>query len=407
MSSFLSPDTVTSEEKGFVEMQECLLRMCNENFEEEMAKIWESKYVHDALRLKLLIDCLLCLSEYRTRSVPLFVRLLKSFSDRVRDEICLVELPEMLLGKFASPLELSNSKCFFLLHCLHIGLFSKEDLVASFRSYYDTDCRLPTQWMAMLAWFGNVIEEVDHVFYADCVNQYINIFRHTFADKSHKDFVAQFDELVASNWLHLSGAALSGLSNNPIVQVLANDDADSLDQLFHERQIDINMHIGQSILEIHDIFQNEPTLIQIAAFYGKQCFDYLRRRGASLARTDKAGRTLMQFAAAGNNTAVVQYLEDIGTDVTGAMHAAALYHQNDMFEYFFAKNRYAIDAIVPPYGSVMHCCAAADNAKIMLFCFENGADVNSREPGGVSSFLTGRQYTLLSKRATLMRYVFC
>ena len=382
MSAFLTPDVVISEEPEFVAMQECLLNLSEENFESEMVRIWESRYVHDQLHLKLFINCLFCLSECRSKSVHLFAKVLKSLSSRVRDEICLVELVEMVLAKFLNPLELSNSKCFLLLHCLRVGLFSEEDVVSSFKPYYDRDCKLPSQWMPFMAWFGNVIEQVDPVFYGDCVKQYIDIFRHTFAEEKNKAFVGQFDKLVERGWTNLVEPEL-GLSNHVIVQVIAKDDVGALDRIVHEGRFNVNMHVEKAILETHEMFQDEPTLVQLAAFYGKQCFQYLRQKGASLSKKDKAGRTVIQFAVAGGNMEIVQYLEGIGTDTAGVMHAAALYHQNDLFEYFFNKNKYAVAAIIPPYAGVMHCCAASDNAKLMMLCFENDVDVNSREPGGV------------------------
>ena len=383
MSAFLTPDVVISEEPQYVALQEGLLNLSEENFESEMARIWESKYVHDQLHLKLLIDCLFCLSECRSKSVHLFAKVLKSLTARVRDELCLVELVEIVLAKLLNPLELSNSKCFLLLHCLRIGLFSEEDVVSSFRPYYDRDCKLPSQWMPFMAWFGNVIEQVDPVFYGDCVKQYIDIFRHTFAEEKNKAFVGQFDELVQKGWMNLVDEPLLGLSNHVIVQVIARDDVGALDRIVHEGRFNVNMHVDKAILETHEMFQDEPTLVQIAAFYGKQCFEYLRQKGASLSKRDRAGRTVIQFAVAGGNLDVVQYLEGIGADTAGVMHAAALYHQNDLFEYFFNKNKYAVAAIIPPYAGVMHCCAASDNAKLMMLCFENDVDVNSREPGGV------------------------
>jgi ankyrin repeat protein len=129
--------------------------------------------------------------------------------------------------------------------------------------------------------------------------------------------------------------------------------------------------------------QYNPTLVQFAAFFGAvNCFEWLLGLGADLNAHDEAFPSLsvMQFAIAGGNHAILRQLYQRGVALVGSLQIAARCFRNELFESLTEKCHIMENHV--DYATALHESCAANNLTGLSLCFSNGSDIEARDEIG-------------------------
>ena len=184
---------------------------------------------------------------------------------------------------------------------------------------------------------------------------------------------------LKSKWNSVTKPELIGKNPNELVNIIKQDDVEKLKDLYQQKKFKINERISSSILELHSLMKNSPTLIEVSCLYNSiKCFEFLKQRKAKLSLLDSKELSVVHYAAAGGSTDILNILCDSGFSMNGSVHFAALFHKYETIEYLLQINPDLLEIQISKYGTVLHMCAKSNNLKTMNFCIQNKANVNSR-----------------------------
>ncbi|OHT05826.1 hypothetical protein TRFO_26330 [Tritrichomonas foetus] len=342
----------------------------------------ESIVFNDALIL-LIVDTVFTCSEYKSEFCQKYAKFLYDLNaflfhnEKVKTSI---SIKEYLLNFISYPKNLKNNHCLILLNCLKMNLFDVIDFHCSFKVFFDLDYKVPETWLSFLVWFGHILEIEDPPLFTDCVRQYINAFNRLFSDEEKKKYSNQFLNLWKNeNWLSVTNEEFIGKHPNDLYNIIKEDDVKKLQELFRNKKININQRIEPSILELHSILMNSPTLLQCAAFFkALNCLDFLIKKLAKVSLSDKLGLNVIHYAAAGGSYEILDYLKRTQLLYQGAIHFAAAYHNYELVETLYNNDPDFLKEYFAPYGTILHMCAASNNVKTAAFCLDHGSNINAR-----------------------------
>jgi hypothetical protein len=290
-----------------------------------------------------------------------------------------------LLDRFANPTRLSASEGFLLFLLMQSSVFTATEFASTFQRFFDRDYRRPSSWLWLYPHFYTTIAECLPEIAGECVRQYVDVHRHTFADPVLKRFAKQFDDFRARG-PPAPGGIWDAVRTDDVDALVAFQDA----QGFHSEQT-----MPPSIFTLDTILQNSPNLVHVAAYHGSvRCLARLMVTESALVRAaDSAGVTAAGFAVAGGKMDTLMTVEH-ACKLGAAPQIAVLYHRHEALRYIAKKGGPTFfRALVEPFGSIVHQCAASDNIRALEFCIENDADINIRDSRTVCFFVIGLHFT--------------
>lgn len=376
----LSPSILYTERDKIEELYLRLMNFHIDEFHSFFEWLQDISFFNNDGKLCSFINIILTCSEYNSQSIENYSKILKETQQLFRSSFGQVNVKTYLLNVISNPLYLTNSQCLLLLACFKEEIFDIQEFLVFFHSYFNTDYEIPKTWLRIIVWFGSLIETADPSFFQDCVKQYVDIFKHLFASESLKNKSIEFDELHLKNhWSFVTQHELIGQNPNELVNIIKKDDAQTLKHLYKLKKFKVNERILPSIIELHSLLQNSPTLIEVCCLYNSvKCFEFLREKCAKLSLLDKKGLNVVHYAASGGSSDILNLLSDSGFSLNGSLHFAALYHQYETFDNLCQKEKDLLEQPISEYGTILHMCAKSNNIKTMNFCIQNKANVNSR-----------------------------
>ena len=167
---------------------------------------------------------------------------------------------------------------------------------------------------------------------------------------------------------------------------------DDLAGILEVTNLDVNALVPERGQAVPDILTKSVPLIAAAAFYGSyRIFRFLMDNGACLTFTDKLGRTLPIFAAAGGCIEIMHILDDIGFDWTvqdregnTCVHYATMFHKPQAVYWLFSYAGLSVTTLNRRLLSPLHIAACNEEPELIRFFAENGCDVNQRSERGVT-----------------------
>ena len=154
-------------------------------------------------------------------------------------------------------------------------------------------------------------------------------------------------------------------SENELRDIIKRDDVAALSARSASPNFDFNQRINPSLFEPNSILQSNPTLGQVAAFFGAvNCFKFLCDVDINLSLLDSKFRTIAQYACYGGNIEILSIIEKECT-LANCLEAATRSHNNDVFLWLIEAN-----GLVPgPH----ECCVAceADNELVVQYCLDH------------------------------------
>ena len=193
------------------------------------------------------------------------------------------------------------------------------------------------------------------------------------------NFNSQFESFAANDWTLYHECMKSGGLPGSIVLALKTDDIEHFQEIANFPNFDMNGTIDPSVFEPCQFLQQNPTLIQYAAFHESvKIFKFLLLNGAQLNKTDTSQSTLPHFVVAGGNSELIRLIEQRKCDFVGTLHIATRFFRNDIFEWLHFYYFHDLAEIHNRFGSILHEAAASNNVHHILYCFDNCIDVNIR-----------------------------
>ena len=134
-----------------------------------------------------------------------------------------------------------------------------------------------------------------------------------------------------------------------------------------------------------------PTLIEYAAYYGaEKSFEYLLISNSTTHPSYKAknNRIWEFFSSCCSNkncTKILELLKQKKLHKRGAMQASIYSHRRDIYDYLATTESISVLDIDPFFGSVLHSASSTSNINTLVYCIENGFDINTQDNDGNTS----------------------
>jgi ankyrin repeat protein len=268
-----------------------------------------------------------------------------------------------------------NSLCAFVLALLGAGFFTAGDVARLCRSilthvsiYNDAGC-------AILSWFAPELEAADAALFFHGLRAFRGHLKCTAAPSLYRPIYDGLDDLRRDNWRRLRERRRP-LSLDPVYDAIRMDDVDVLQS---EIGGDLDFSFDLNPFETSWVLvQQRMTPIQLAAYFGAlRCFKYLLLNHARVGATN-GSLSLAQFAIAGGNTEIIRLVEQQDCVFTDSLHCAALFHQNNVFEWLLATGqvfREDSESHTVEFVGMM-----AENLEVLAACMDAGINLAAADP---------------------------
>jgi ankyrin repeat protein len=212
------------------------------------------------------------------------------------------------------------------------------------------------------------------------------------ASLARKELAASFvsyceilESLRANGWGDYVARARSIYPPDCLAQILRRDDLDRFEAIANAPGFQVDSRIETSIFEYASFLLRGPTLVQFCALSGAiRCFNFLVAQGANLTLRDSGKRILLHFAIAGGHPDIIHKATEVIDDFVVATRVSAEFHRFELFRTFLTTKDVDLKANDIENGSIFHGIAAANHIRMILFCIEQGCNVNLKDADGWS-----------------------
>jgi ankyrin repeat protein len=232
----------------------------------------------------------------------------------------------------------------------------------------------------ILCYFAPELEAADPALFANAVDQVrVSATHHTFP-RIFQIFVDQFELLRGNNWRVLKGLRnfFEDAETPSIESCLRHDDIEDLQRRSLNPTFSLDTRIASTPYLPSTYLVAQPTLIQVAAFFGaRKCFKWLLMNGADLRARDRNFVSLPQMAVAGGDIEIIRLCQGYGLDFYSTPHCAVTFHRNEIFDWLSETTAAAVDDEVDIYGqTTFHCACESNNLYVLSKLVSTCKDVN-------------------------------
>lgn len=303
-------------------LQETLSDLSEDQMEYATLSIINSIYWKSPARLTQLIQNILKFCNIRSSNIELYVKLCIELSNTP----CSYSFKNYLLEEII--IEFNESSLYFVRCCIKNELFSfnkvKEKI---FKDTINSPNDFATNWKC-LCMFSDEIKNYNPNFFDNLTDlEYCSSHERDFLKHIKKQDWSQFKEKI-------------DIGFNPDLCACAIR-KDNVDELTSENKtFDYDRRVRPSVYEREPTLQNNPTLIQVAAYYGSiKCFKYLLLNRANLLFTDFANNDIMFFAIAGGNIEILRLLEQNKINFSNDGIYAIKFHRYALFDWLITQKK--------------------------------------------------------------------
>ena len=203
---------------------------------------------------------------------------------------------------------------------------------------------------------------------------------------SETQFLLGFEQYRDNGWDLLNDRRLNTYEPSSLPHIIKSDDIDTFRMIVETTHFHFNQVIPHTVYTDTVYPFADPTILQFAAFHGSiNIFTYLlSNEKCELDKTNPDGLTVAQFAVAGGHREIVNILKEKGVSFKHTLQSAAAFYQNDLFVELFFDHVQDLNDYDSTFDSVLNCCITQSNMELVLFCLENGYNINQK---GKVSFL--------------------
>ena len=292
---------INEEFDDIIDFQTKLFQIIESNCEEEeeMAELIQ-QYLEDRIYFSQLLKTLVMMIKSRPLLLDNIFKFISTISDQIKQKFSKSEII------FYFSFNLSA-----IYHLISLDIISFTDIMRE--SIYTT--------MNFFIFFAPEIEKNDPIYYSNLLNNsyYLKIFRMSNNDDS------------------IQSKRKSGMNHLKIARLIQLDDAESLQELVAQDNLQIDFKIPKSDFETCDFLNKlkcRITMIEYAAFLGSvNVFKFLLLQKASM------NSFIADIASAGGNADIIHLLEQQHVTFNqSSLEAAIICHQNQLFEYLHSNH---------------------------------------------------------------------
>lgn len=402
LTSVLPADVLESARKT-VDLQEALMSITDESFSSAVELIMGLPFIHRADGVRTLTNNLLLGVKYRPFHLSIMARLFGALVERAGPDNCLIELKHFLL---LIPVKVIDERWrLAMIHeCWCIGVLSDQEVFDAILAFFKLFPLLPNkpywrnnsrQHFAIFIWFAPLLEKMDRAMFDEIWERMKMYHGKKELSSNYNDYIATFESMRENDWKEYRYLTRYTYPLGSLASILRNDQLDKLKELAEQPNFDVNQRIESNLFESTSFLLRRPTLAQFCAIYGSvNCFNYLVEKGADLALMDCMKRILLHFAIAGGHPDIVKVATETVHDFVVATRVSAEFHRFELFKWFLTTKKTDLKANDIENGSIFHGIAAANHIRMILFCIEEGCDINLKDADGVCFLFIGHHLTV-------------
>lgn len=350
-----------------IELQERLLTITETTIIDTFAYIIDLPIINQDNGIRRIVDNIDLTAEHRPELIPTLVSLTKLLIQEPK----LADYKKTLLYPFTLKGVFRRSHLLFLNHCLLKEVVDPQEVIVLIRDFIQFTPNKNYTNTLLFFWFAPWIENIDPILFEE-------IFNHitTYHDSEFDKLVQKFDELRANDWALLHQLHMTGYFKDSIESIIINDDINTLQTWAVRPGFDKQQRIKPSNFECREYARHQPTLLEFASLYGsKECFHFLLL-SSDLHASNSV--TITSNAIAGGNLDIIKTCEIRGFDFSDTLQTATEFHRYDLFLWLYHTLCSKID-VKNKLTSIFNVSAKSNNVKNLIFCVENGLDVNNRD----------------------------
>jgi ankyrin repeat protein len=389
--STVLPHHVIASANNTIVLQECLMALEDSTFDSALDLVTSLPFKLSSEGVMILTNNLLLAVQYRPFRLSLIARLTKTMIDISGEEDHLDEIRVFL--KKIPPRIVDEKWRLALIHeLLCLEVFNDDEVFSMITEFFH---RFPIlqnrpfwknntrQQFLFFVWFAPVLERKDPSLFESLLRRLSEDHKDHNLGETYTKYLAEFDQLRANNWSGYLYFVRNVHPPDSLAAILRADNLEKLLELSASPEFNVNRRINSSPFEYATFLMRQPTLLQFCALCDSiNCFRFLVSKGADLTLTDATKRILLHFAIAGGNREIIDVAVKAVNDFAVATRVSAEYHRFELFRMFLASKKVNLKANDIENGSIFHGIAAANHIRMILFCIEQGCDVNLKDADG-------------------------
>jgi len=379
------PDEVN----GIISLQEFFMDLNVDNYEESKLLIVESDWIKYRKEVAQIARTIILSVRYRPKSISLYKDFLQFLVSNANEGNSLDFLKRDVLKTlfrslyYIKPFPHESSNLCFLFECMEMQIFSKNEIVLKIKKFFLRCSQFLRSIFWLFCWFAPEIEEIDPKLYEQVYTLLQKASEKPGIPAFFRNFIINIENNKENNWAIVRTTRNQNQHKLTSISIIRRDSLFSLRKLASFPAFNVQTRIIPSMYGSCSFLQSYPTLLQIAALFGSiKSFKYLLLSELSIFDTDQRGVTLSQFSIAGGNLDIIRYCLELGCNFDYGCHMAALFHQNNLLEWFNALFDKSLDSPDIFGLNVLHNAAESNCIKSIKFCIENGVNVNSKSSDG-------------------------
>ena len=369
-----------------VALQEVLTNLDQISPEKAFEKVSHLKLFETSDGISTIVENIPCILQIRPNYLSNLTRFCLYFIDNAKLGTPSSEfgttLLDWLLTIISDDLYLNKVCDFILLRGLcEENLFTNRDYLPVMSKLYAENYY--NQFVLMFFILAPHLQTENEEFYNSVFPILNEMLANGFVDSELVPIIKAIDKYRKSNWRFVKSGLTTELHER-IVSSLKDDNLRML-KTFH---FEPNMQIPFSIFEPCKILRNEPTLLQIAAFYkAHECFKYLHSIGAKMHNKDSKEHSLSIYIAAGGDVRILHEIQRLNVSFKKAMPYAAAYRNYETMEWIKEKRPKEIADLNKELRNVLVSSAQYNNYRTFMSCIEMGQNPRNRDRHNMNPLL--------------------
>ena len=368
MSDFLSDDAL-NEAMSVIELQDNLMSLDDEGLSDCIDYILQSNYCKD---IDELTDSILLSVQFRPNNTQIYLKLVEELISKADDTNNLSEIPQSLLRQFVPFKVKYYFYISFIQKCYFRKIIPEEMILHKIQAFFNEYGQEVMPSANLIFYFAPLVSEKMGSLYAKKIELFKNIIETFNNFYEIKNFLVRDEYFKTNNWEPFYQQAETNYPLDSIQTIIKNDDIEVFQKKVAESNLDINQETKVHSYENIAIPEVNPTLLQLAAYYGSmKIFKYILLNGAKLNIMNREGFSFEHFAIAGGDSEMIHIFEEKQFSFKKALKTAALFHQNQIFDWINETKEQDKLAFLD--------AAASNNIYVMLHYIEEGIDVNIQD----------------------------
>lgn len=280
-------------------------------------------------------------------------------------------------------------RVYFARLCMVEDVISIENVIEECRKLMMVKDRYDRFVSLVFMWFAPELQSSDNELYTAMLSHCRSVWEYDFFAVIMYDVVENMARYAENDWAQWKMFREVNYWHDPVLRTIASDNVDELSRMTADNSIDINGTLKPFTFHWRPLTDACPTMVQCAALLGAvNCFRFLVLSGANLKKEDFKMHNLAMMAVAGGNSEIVRLVEEKQKASFGeALHVAAMYHQNELFDWLI-ENEMSKLAMSDGVSYVIHAAIEANNCYAFMRCMECGFNVLKSLDDNVFSLFT-------------------